>query len=128
VARRAAAVDEVLDIFPRLRDRRSQRAGTMSGGEQQMLAMSRAFLAPSRVLLLDEISMGIAPMIVAELFEAIALLRRQGRTILLVEQFLTYALRYADFCYVMAKGTIAFVGEPAELRAGVAVPGYAAAG
>jgi branched-chain amino acid transport system ATP-binding protein len=104
--------------FPRLGERRNQRAGTMSGGEQQMLALSRAFLTSPSVLLMDEISMGLAPQLVEDLFEAVQTLRSRGMTIVLVEQFLTYALRFADICYVLGKGRVAFLGEPAELRDG----------
>ena len=109
---------EVLEVFPRLSERLSQRAGTMSGGEQQMLALSRAFLTSPKVLLMDEISMGLAPQLVEDLFEAVQTLRARGATIVLVEQFLTYALRFADICYVLGKGRVTFVGEPAELRSG----------
>lgn len=114
-------LSETLEIFPRLEQRLDQRAGTMSGGEQQMLALSRAFLCSPKVLLMDEISMGLAPTLVEQLFDAVGQLRARGMTIVLVEQFLTYALRVADICYVMQKGTVAFVGEPAELRNGAGV-------
>jgi branched-chain amino acid transport system ATP-binding protein len=113
---RGDRMERVLDTFPRLRERLSQRAGTLSGGEQQMLALSRAFLGNPRVLLMDEISMGLAPRIVEQLFESVNELRQRGLTIVLVEQYLTYALRLADICYVLSKGRIEFVGEPAELR------------
>jgi branched-chain amino acid transport system ATP-binding protein len=106
----------VLDTFPRLRERLDQRAGTLSGGEQQMLSLSRALLAGPRVLMLDELSMGLAPKIVEQLFETVGELKASGLTILLVEQYLTYALRYADICYVLSKGRVSFVGEPAELQ------------
>jgi branched-chain amino acid transport system ATP-binding protein len=81
-----------------------------------MLALSRAFLAEPRLLMMDELSMGLAPKIVEELFGTVGELRRQGQTMLIVEQYLTYALRVADICYVMSKGRIAFVGEPSELE------------
>jgi len=116
---RAARMDEVLQVFPRLSERLSQRAGTMSGGEQQMLALSRAFLTSPKVLLMDEISMGLAPQLVEDLFAAVQTLRSRGATIVLVEQFLTYALRFADVCYVLSKGRVSFVGEPSELRDGI---------
>jgi branched-chain amino acid transport system ATP-binding protein len=121
---REQQLESVLDTFPRLRERRDQQAGTLSGGEQQMLAMSRAFLADPHVLLMDEISMGLAPKIVEQLFEAVGHLREAGRTIVLVEQYLTYALRFADICYVLAKGRVAFLGEPAELQASNALSSY----
>jgi len=113
--RRLGRVDWSLTQFPRLKDRLDQRAGTLSGGEQQMLALCRALMAEPKVLLLDEISMGLAPRIVERLFETVANLRAAGMTIVLVEQYLTYALQLADVCYLLAKGRVAFVGEPAEL-------------
>src|SRR5438552_3528802 len=107
--RRQARLDDVLETFPRLQERLTQRAGTLSGGEQQMLALSRAFLSQPRLLLLDEISMGLAPRIVEQLFDTVAELKDAGQTIVLVEQYLTYALRFADICYVLAKGSVVFV-------------------
>jgi branched-chain amino acid transport system ATP-binding protein len=115
---RAERLAEVWEIFPRLAERREQRAGTLSGGEQQMLAMSRAFLSSARVLLLDEISMGLAPVLVESLFDAVQQLRDRGKTIVLVEQFLTYALRLADLCYVLGRGRVTFVGDTGEMRSG----------
>jgi branched-chain amino acid transport system ATP-binding protein len=105
--------------FPQLAERRHQRAGTMSGGEQQMLAMSRALVADPAVLLLDEISMGLAPIIVSELYDLVHQLAEEGITILLVEQFATTALRVADFAAVMSQGRIVAVGEPQDLAAQV---------
>jgi branched-chain amino acid transport system ATP-binding protein len=115
---RAERLAEVWEIFPRLAERREQRAGTLSGGEQQMLAMSRAFLSSARVLLLDEISMGLAPVLVESLFDAVHTLRDRGKTIVLVEQFLTYALQFADLCYVLGRGRVRFLGDAGEMRAG----------
>ena len=109
---------EVWEIFPRLAERRAQRAGTLSGGEQQMLALSRAFLSSARVLMMDEISMGLAPVLVENLFDAVQKLRERGKTIVLVEQFLTYALQLADICYVLGRGRIRFVGDAGEMRNG----------
>jgi branched-chain amino acid transport system ATP-binding protein len=106
----------VMDHFPRLKERLDQRAGTLSGGEQQMLAISRAFLAGPRLLMVDEISMGLAPLVVEQLFSDIALLKDQGIAILLVEQYMSRALELADICCVMTHGRIDFVGEPEELR------------
>lgn len=105
----------VQELFPALGGRAKQRAGTLSGGEQQMLAMSHAFLANPKVLMMDEISAGLAPLVVQLLYSAVADLKSDGTTIVLVEQYLGYALRLADICYVMGKGTVTFVGEPAEL-------------
>ena len=101
--------------FPRLGERRNQLAGTMSGGEQQMLAMSRALVANPGVLLLDEISMGLAPKIVTELYELVAQLAQEGISILLVEQFARTALAVSDYAAVMTGGRIAMVGQPADV-------------
>jgi len=111
-----AWLDEVRITFPRLVERLDQVAGSLSGGEQQMLAVCRALVGGSEIVLFDELSMGLAPMIVAELFDRVAALRETGRTIVLVEQHLTYALQLADLCYVLAKGRVVWAGEPAELR------------
>lgn len=109
-------LEEITQTFPRLGDRLAQQAGSLSGGEQQMLAVCRAMVGDPRVVLFDELSMGLAPLIVSELFEHVARLREQGRTVLLVEQYLTYALELADLCYVLAKGRVVWQGDPSELR------------
>ena len=101
--------------FPKLGQRRSQLAGTLSGGEQQMLAMSRAIVADPDVLLLDEISMGLAPLVVAELYELVGALAQEGISLLLVEQFARTALAVADYAAVMTQGRIAMVGQPADV-------------
>jgi branched-chain amino acid transport system ATP-binding protein len=101
--------------FPRLKDRRRQMAGTLSGGEQQMLAISRALVTDPSVLLLDELSMGLAPLIVAELYELVASLANRGMTVLLVEQFVTTALSVATRAAIMVHGRIQQEGTPREM-------------
>jgi branched-chain amino acid transport system ATP-binding protein len=101
--------------FPRLGERRGQLAGTLSGGEQQMLAMSRALVADRGLLLLDEISMGLAPLIVAELYHFVEGLAAEGVTVLLTEQFAQTALAVADFAAVMTQGRVAMVGQPGDV-------------
>ena len=115
-----------LEAFPILGERLSQRAGSLSGGEQQMLAMSRALLKKPRLLLLDEISFGLAPRVTRQLFDVVAALARGGTTVVLVEQYLSDALRLADVVYVLARGEVAFAGEPSELS-GRVLPGYVTA-
>jgi branched-chain amino acid transport system ATP-binding protein len=111
------------DAFPVLGDRQTQLAGSLSGGEQQMLAMSRALLTAPRLLLLDEISLGLAPRVTRQLFGVVAGLARAGATVVLVEQHLGDALALADVAYVLARGEIVFAGEPGELDR-KALPGY----
>jgi len=105
----------VLELFPRLRERINQKAGTMSGGEQQMLAVARALMARPKLLLLDEPSMGLAPVLVDLIFDTIAEIRKQGTTVLLVEQNALAALRVADRAYVMESGLLKLAGPAAEL-------------
>jgi ABC-type branched-subunit amino acid transport system ATPase component len=103
--------------FPRLRERLHQRAGLLSGGEQQMLAIARGLMARPRILLLDEPSLGLAPKVIAELFAALDVLRREGMTLLLVDQMAGLALAIADRAYVIEDGRIVAQGEAAEIAA-----------
>ena len=111
-----ATMQEVYELFPRLQERRSQQAGTLSGGERQMLAVGRALMAKPRLLMLDEPSLGLAPLIVREIFRIIAELRRRGVSILLVEQNARAALQVADYAYVLENGRTAMEGPAAQLR------------
>ncbi len=109
-------LDRVYDLFPRLKERERQKAGTMSGGEQQMLAIGRALMARPKLLLLDEPSMGIAPILVERIYETIAEINQQGTTILLVEQNANFALGVSRRGYVLETGTVALSNESAKLR------------
>ncbi len=108
-------MEEVFRIFPRLKERRTQHAGTLSGGERQMLAVARALMAKPRLLMLDEPSLGLAPLIVREIFRVIADLKRTGVSILLVEQNARAALQVADYAYVLETGEIALEGPSEKL-------------
>jgi branched-chain amino acid transport system ATP-binding protein len=110
-------LEEVLTLFPRLAERLPQKAATLSGGEQQMLAIGRALMARPRLVLMDEPSIGLAPLMVQAIFAAIARLREQGRTILLVEQNARLALRLADRAYVLELGRVTLAGKASELAA-----------
>ena len=110
-------MDEVFELFPRLEERRAQLAGTLSGGERQMLAMGRALMAKPRLLMLDEPSLGLAPLIIREIFRIIAELRQTGVAILLVEQNARAALHVADYGYVLETGEVSLAGPSAELAA-----------
>ena len=110
-----ADMERVLDLFPRLKERIDQRAGTMSGGEQQMLAVSRALMGDPKLLLLDEPSMGLAPVLVELIFDTIVKIRKQGITILLIEQNATAALEVADRAYVLESGKVKMSGSAKEL-------------
>jgi branched-chain amino acid transport system ATP-binding protein len=112
---RSEVEERAFGRFPRLRDRRGQLAGTLSGGEQQMLAISRALTTNPKFLLLDEISMGLAPIVVAELYEVVAQLAAGGIAIVIVEQFVRTALGVADRAAIMAQGRIQLEGEPGEV-------------
>ncbi len=106
----------IFDLFPRLEEREKQKAGTMSGGEQQMLAIGRALMADPKLLLLDEPSMGIAPVLVERIYETIVEINKQGTTILLVEQNANFALGVSSRGYVLETGTIALADDAAALR------------
>ena len=112
---KAAAQARVYDMFPVLRERKDQRGGLLSGGEQQMLAIGRALMASPRLLLLDEPSLGLAPRIIGQIGEVIAEINRQGTSVLLVEQNATMALGVADLAYVLDVGEVSLSGDAAEL-------------
>jgi branched-chain amino acid transport system ATP-binding protein len=109
-------LQRVFDLFPRLLEREKQKAGTMSGGEQQMLAIGRAMMARPTLLLLDEPSMGIAPILVERIYETIAEINRQGTTILLVEQNANYALSVSQRAYVLETGVVALSDSSESMR------------
>jgi branched-chain amino acid transport system ATP-binding protein len=106
----------VFSLFPRLKERQNQRGGTLSGGEQQMLAVARALMAGPKLLLLDEPSLGLAPVLITEVYRAFQRLREEGRTILLVEQNARAALSLADYGYVLETGRLVVEGPTQELR------------
>ncbi len=114
---RSKNLERVFEVFPRLGERSAQRAGTLSGGEQQMLAIGRGLMAEPRLLVLDEPSLGLSPMAVEELFALIGRLNREGLPILLVEQNVGQSLEIANRAYVLENGAIVFQGTPAELLA-----------
>ena len=116
-ANRAANLERVFAIFPRLKERVTQLAGTMSGGEQQMLAIGRGLMGEPRLLILDEPSLGLSPLLVEELFGLVGRLHAQGLAILLVEQNVAQSLEIAQRAYVMENGAIRFSGTAAELLA-----------
>lgn len=115
-AKHAEALEEVFSLFPRLKERRGQEASTLSGGERQMLALGRALMGRPRLLMLDEPSLGLAPLIVRDIFRIIADLRSRGVSILLVEQNARAALKVADYAYVLELGRVAMEG-PADVMA-----------
>jgi branched-chain amino acid transport system ATP-binding protein len=115
--RRAQNLERVFDTFPRLKERLAQKAGTMSGGEQQMLAIGRGLMAEPRLLILDEPSLGLSPLLVDELFALIRRLHDGGLAVLLVEQNVGQSLEIADRAYVLENGSVRFSGLPAELLA-----------
>jgi branched-chain amino acid transport system ATP-binding protein len=107
-------VERALAAFPKLGLRLNQVAGTLSGGEQQMLAVARAYARPTQVVLADELSMGLAPIVVDEIFEHLSRLVAVGCSLLIVEQYVSRALEIADYVYLLARGRVVFAGEPAE--------------
>jgi branched-chain amino acid transport system ATP-binding protein len=110
------AQDEVFSLFPVLGERTAQTAGTLSGGQQQMLAVARAVVAHAEIVLADEISFGLAPIVVDEIFAVLDQLRARGLTVLLVEQYIHRALAFAEYAYLMYKGGIVFAGETFQLK------------
>lgn len=116
-ARLTASLDRVYALFPRLPQRRNQMAGSLSGGEQQMLALGRGLMTLPRLLLLDEPSLGLAPLLVQEVIDRVARIRSEGVTVLIVEQNVQQTLKFADRGYVLENGRLALAGSAAELRA-----------
>ena len=108
-------LERVMDYFPRLRERRAQAAGTLSGGEQQMLGVARALMSSPKLLLVDELSLGLAPMIVSQLFSILSDVNKDGTAVLLVEQFVHMALGHTDRAYVLAKGEVVLSGPSREM-------------
>ena len=108
-------LDRVMDHFPRLRERRGQAAGTLSGGEQQMLGVARALMSSPELLLIDELSLGLAPMIVRQLFDILEEVNKTGTAVVLVEQFVHMALAHSHRAYVLSKGTIVLEGRSSEM-------------
>ncbi|MGQ0465920.1 MAG: ABC transporter ATP-binding protein [Sporichthyaceae bacterium] len=126
--REKASIERAISAFPRLGERIGQVAGTMSGGEQQMLALARTYVQRPKLVLLDEVSMGLAPKIVDEIFEFLALLAREGSSLLLVEQYVTRALAVADYVYLLNRGRVSFAGETSEVDADAIAAEYVGGG
>jgi branched-chain amino acid transport system ATP-binding protein len=112
---RRGGLERAVDAFPRLGERLSQTAGTLSGGEQQMLSLARAYIADPKVMLLDEVSMGLAPKILDEIFEFLGRVAKEGASLLVVEQYITRALGLADYVYIMSRGQIVHGAESSEM-------------
>jgi branched-chain amino acid transport system ATP-binding protein len=111
------AIERAVSAFPILGEKLSQPAGRLSGGQQQMLSLARAYVRPQRFVLLDEVSMGLAPVVVDEIFEFLRTLAAEGSALLLVEQYVSRALELADYVYLINRGSVAFAGEPGEVDA-----------
>jgi branched-chain amino acid transport system ATP-binding protein len=111
----AESLERAIDVFPRLGERLSQVAGTLSGGEQQMLALTRAYVSNPSIVLLDEVSLGLAPRIVDEIFEFLRRITGSGTSLLLVEQYVSRALEIADFVFLLNQGEVVFAGESGEV-------------
>jgi branched-chain amino acid transport system ATP-binding protein len=118
---RRTAIDDAVAAFPALAGLMNRPARSLSGGQQQMVGLSRAYICTAKVALLDEVSMGLAPLVVQEIFKFIPKLVEQGTSLLIVEQYVSEALRLADYAYVMKKGKVAFQGTPDDLRASSAL-------
>jgi branched-chain amino acid transport system ATP-binding protein len=125
--REQESVERAISAFPRLGERLPLLAGTLSGGEQQMLALARAYARQAPLVLLDEVSMGLAPLVVDEIFAFVERLAAAGSSLLLVEQYVTRALAISDFVYLLNKGRVAFAGEPGELDEQQVFEGYVGA-
>ncbi|NOY56936.1 MAG: ABC transporter ATP-binding protein [Actinobacteria bacterium] len=120
-ARMDSNLTKVFTLFPRLEERSKQSAGTMSGGEQQMLAVARGIMAEPKILMIDELSLGLAPVLTLELFHSLQQLQREGLTILLVEQNVRMALKVSEYAFVMSEGKVDFHGTSAEIEQNDAV-------
>jgi branched-chain amino acid transport system ATP-binding protein len=113
---RSAAIDRAIELFPVLGARRTQRAGSLSGGEQQMLALARALAVPPRLIIADEMSLGLAPLVAETVFQSLDVARQSGITIVLIEQFVHRALQLADHCVILTRGQVGWSGAASEAQ------------